>query len=269
MSTSIENWKFFKKPFVLPQTCIPFHKCKWEVFATGKAGCVLCGNIHACSSSSNCPLIEIEDGYVCSLTGVVTYARRLEDREFHTTCAMISESYHESNNDMKTVEIEPILHEILLSDKAKKAFLLRVQKEYSRFCQEFSLLVKNDQHPIDALAQVLKTESRKTLKFCRQSRRKLLRKCIQPILKVWKFCEKFVKRNADLRSYVFGLLYIMKRGLVVQNVPFIPRFDELNEILPNETHLSKCFNFKSRLLTDTENRVKYFLRVEQNSNKIY
>jgi len=59
---------------------------------------------------------------------------------------------------------------------------------------------------------------------------------------------------------VVGLLYLMKQGLTIQNVQWLPRVPSLAHCLPHETCLEKTFKLSMKLVCETENEVKLALR---------
>jgi hypothetical protein len=59
---------------------------------------------------------------------------------------------------------------------------------------------------------------------------------------------------------VVGLLYLMKQGLTIQNIQWLPCVPTLVECLPHETCLEKTFKLSMKLVCETENEVKLALR---------
>ncbi len=72
-------------------------------------------------------------------------------------------------------------------------------------------------------------------------------------------CNKGIK-PMEIRTYVFGLVYLMRSGIVVNNIQVIAQSSVLNCILPTENLLESHLNFRSKCITDIENRIKFFFR---------
>jgi hypothetical protein len=101
-------WTQLRSPFLLPTNCCV--KCvDWETIEYGKMGCRVCGAFHVCCTST-CPLAEIENNTVCTITGVVVKTITYDKDEYLTT-ATCDDSNKTSNtyalsqpNDSATVE---------------------------------------------------------------------------------------------------------------------------------------------------------------------
>jgi hypothetical protein len=61
-------------------------------------------------------------------------------------------------------------------------------------------------------------------------------------------------------TIVVGLLYLLRRGVVVHNVTVLPKMTELRAVLPLEQHLVTIFNIRSKIITEAENVIKFNLR---------
>ena len=65
---------------------------------------------------------------------------------------------------------------------------------------------------------------------------------------------------AHRTNLVVGLLYLMKQGLVLNNVQWLPRMHLLRYCLPHENCLERCFGLSMKLICETENEIKLALR---------
>jgi hypothetical protein len=76
-------WLQLRSPFMLPKNgCV---KCvEWEMIEYGKMGCRRCGAFHVCSVAT-CPLSEIENNHVCTITGVVVKTITYDSNEYLST----------------------------------------------------------------------------------------------------------------------------------------------------------------------------------------
>jgi len=69
-----------------------------------------------------------------------------------------------------------------------------------------------------------------------------------------------VVKDAELRNFVFGLLYLMRCGVKVKNVLLLPCVPQLSAVLPPETNVNCFLNFRSKHITETENKFKFLFR---------
>ena len=96
------------------------------------------------------------------------------------------------------------------------------------------------------------------------------RQCSRATPQLCRFCAQHITRCLlNLRlggaqskrvSLVIGLLYLMKQGLTIQNVQWLPRVPSLQQCLPHETCLEKMFKLSMKLVCETENEIKLALR---------
>jgi hypothetical protein len=95
-------WTVLRQPFVLPKASFGHHECKWERLDLDVLGCLLCGTIHACGDGACRCTQEVEDGHVCTLSGVVIREKRFVQTEFiahaHLTDCVTSQSVFEEEN---------------------------------------------------------------------------------------------------------------------------------------------------------------------------
>jgi len=93
-------------------------------------------------------------------------------------------------------------------------------------------------------------------------RRELAYSCAQDI---FKFTCSMTQSNAlftmnlDAATMVIGLLYLLRSGLVHQNMTVLPRCRALAYLLPPENYIN-LFGVKSKIITECENVVKCHLR---------
>ena len=92
---------------------------------------------------------------------------------------------------------------------------------------------------------------------------KLANKAAIPITRLIIFMRTFcsnvpicVRQN----TIVVGLLYLLRRGIVVHNVTVLPKMSELRALLPLEQHLVTIFNIRAKIITEAENVIKFNLR---------
>jgi hypothetical protein len=101
-----------------------------------------------------------------------------------------------------------------------------------------------------------------------------LRTCARATPQLCHFCANHIAKcinvlgmghvHAKRVSLVVGLLYLMKQGLIIQNVQWLPRVPSLERCLPHETCLEKTFKLSMKLVCETENEIKLALRQRVN-----
>jgi hypothetical protein len=76
-------WRQLRSPFLLP-----INGCAvctdWEQIEYGKMGCLKCGSFHLCCVTT-CPITEIENNHVCTITGAVVKTITYDSTEYLTT----------------------------------------------------------------------------------------------------------------------------------------------------------------------------------------
>jgi hypothetical protein len=97
-------------------------------------------------------------------------------------------------------------------------------------------------------------------KHCSRATPELCAFCVYNITKCLKNLSLPAGAQTKRLSLVVGLLYLMKQGLTIQNVQWLPRAPSLAQCLPHETCLEKTFKLSMKLVCETENEVKLALR---------
>lgn len=244
-----------------------YHTCKWHVFGGDQAGCLLCGSIHICKLDGTCPVIETEESEVCEITGVILRPLRLSmDMEYmDTTVARVNPKLASNENDSPLPgKIRDYVMEILMSGKAYEAHGKYTSRFQTRMLQNFQ--ASTCCNMVDRLSvSYCKTYEKLPcmFNFNYKLRQRVAAWCTAQlqctIMKFHKQMRLNVKSN-DLRNTVFGLMYVMRSGITIDNCRIMPRVPILNLILPAESLLDRCFNFKAKMITDVENRCKINFR---------
>ena len=243
----------------------------WERYDAHKAGCLRCGAEHECSPhliDSVCPLAHLDDGSVCcTITGFVTPNVRYGKDEYVD---------HAVRPEEKGPTLQPdLFDEVLVTVEwflAGPTSVLCKEEEAARtLARCHALTIKSlKQHKMDAAAQdppalpCLPSILADTLHALRP------RQCARATPQLCRFCAHHIAkclRNLCLggaqskrASLVIGLLYLMKQGLTIQNVQWLPRVPSLQQCLPHETCLEKMFKLSMKLVCETENEIKLALR---------
>mgnify|MGYP006092244683 CR=1 FL=1 len=260
-------WKLIKGPFCLPACSMKYHICKWHVFGHDQAGCLLCGSIHICKLDGKCPIVETGESEVCEITGIVLRPVLLPmDMEYlDTTVARVNPKLISNENDSQVPgKIRDYVEELLVSEKARDAHIKYISRFQARMLQNFQAL--ECCNIVDKFAvSYCKTYEKLPcmFNFNYNLRKRVAEWCIShlqcSIMKFHKQMRLNVKSN-DLRNTVFGLMYVMRSGISIDNCRIMPCVPILNIILPPESLLDRCFKYKAKMITDVENRCKINFR---------
>ena len=163
---SYRLWKLLRGPFVLPPCAECTHTCKWELFDTDQAGCLLCANLHRCEDGK-CTLVEIEDGYVCSITAVVVQTRRMVMDEFVDTLRLDAPRVSAAKNCEHDYEGQILswVEELLTSKRAIQGFKSDVLRLQQRFQCAFLHAATQTGNLLSALEQAVHCAGRKKCVF--------------------------------------------------------------------------------------------------------
>lgn len=260
-------WTCLRQPFALPPSTRGLHRCDWEIFGSGLAGCVLCGDIHVCGPMSCKELIESEDSEVCVITGMCIRGLHSND-EFVDTCIGVNNP-HMASNDGNTPSFD-IIHgyaqELLLSEQAVSCFRLQQTKLMQRLCRCVQdATAKGLPTLVDVVATAVQgvRDQADNKAFDRPRREQLSIVCAEEIESLINKVNSYVHlsfKHNDTRNTIFGLIFLLRHGVYVGGTCVVPRVSDLHRFLPNEGLLERCFNFRAKYITDVENKCKYGLR---------
>ena len=268
MSVSVDRiWRLTRQPFILPCTPRVQHRCKWEIFAAGRAGCTVCGAIHVCDQLTCQHQIMTEDSILCSITGC--FLNKIYGSETWSDRSICT-SLDKKHVSELTYDIETHLHDLLLSNNAKAY----TQFEQDNYVSRLSSLIEHcgaqqdGAQQCDCVTDVLgsvlqKIPWRIPLAFCATERDALKKRCMVAINtsasmlfknKYFKIC------RGNQKAIVFGLVYLLRTGVTRDAQVVLPRLLELHAVLPLEAHLKAFFGVSPSSITDTENRLKFVIR---------
>ena len=212
-------------------------------------------------------LVESEDSEVCVISGLCIRGLHSKD-EFVDTCIGVNNP-HLASNDGHTPTFDVIYgytYELLLSEQAVSCFRLQQGKLVQRLCkcvqdasaQKLPTLV-------DVVATAVQGVGAQTdsKDFDRARREQLSTLCAEEIESLINKINKYVHfsfKHNDTRNTVFGLTFLLRHGVYVEGTCVVPRVNDLHLFLPNEGLLERCFGFRSKYITDIENKCKYGLR---------
>jgi hypothetical protein len=85
LTISQRIWTQLREPFMLPHgICVPC--MQWETVEFGCMGCRRCGSFHVCNIKT-CPVTEIENNHVCTITGAVVRSITYDSSEYINTAS--------------------------------------------------------------------------------------------------------------------------------------------------------------------------------------
>jgi len=266
-------WTTVRGPFRI----IKCKKHEWEQYDVNMAGCLLCGSAHECSSSmcnNDCPLVTLEDGGVCcTITGYCAPVIRYSDNEYIENISYSREECHIKQH--LQITFDECLYYIkwfLMGHTSVKCKTEEIKKNLSKMQSGLVKVLK--QHKMEMSGKttlhvpcILTMISRVLFalkpKLVQTPDEKLCRFCATHICQCINSLSLNNVQNRKM-SIVVGMLYLMKQGLVIQNVQWLPKIDSLNHCLPHETNLEKGFKLSMKLVCETENEIKLALRHQVN-----
>ena len=267
-------WRLLRKPFPLPSSETS-HKCEWEVFDINMAGCLLCGAIHVCSSETCKEVEHNEDGTVCVLTGFYINLTNFKEAEY-SDCVMPYAQHPamRSNDNYGNIfqEIPVYVHELLCSEHSKVAYACECKKFYKKLFLSFENCVWSAQDQkksvnipmiLEEAIKACKATKALTYSYDEKLRRTTASGCvyyISNLIGIWITITKKKFKKSETKSIIYGLVYLMRTGVTVNGICILPRYDKLVSLLPPENMLGMYFDFRSKYITDTENRLKFLFK---------
>lgn len=260
----------------------PFHAlyCKkhaWERYNYNLAGCTQCGANHECADNlvdSKCPLEQLQDGTICcTITGlcipVVRYAAdEYIDHAGPESCAASKHAQHAAARD------PPLYDEILatvswfltgkqaMQSKTEEItrMLQRCRCALARAFKQIKMTQVSNPKRLPCILTALATALHAVRPRCySQATQELCQVCAVGI----EGCLRDLRLPATpshRTNLIVGLLYLMKQGLVINNVQWLPKNGRLQRCLPHENCLERCFRLSMKLICETENEIKLTLR---------
>ena len=267
-------WKKLRRPFPLTKRMQTMHTCNWENIEVDVLGCLVCGSIHICNVNT-CQVVTTSDATVCVISGVCVTTQRFTQDEFCDRVAPYC--FCKNMNLPKKVLSENTvfshINEILCSENTRRGFQVDLRRELHKLMLKLtSNIEKQCLHKnqpcciVNMLEEIFADGGKKTQMLC--SYNEALRvQCVQTvghkITKLLNFYQTHCQKNIkpmEVRTYVVGLLYLMRSGVIVNNQQVITKVELLDCLLPSENLLEPIFGFKSKNITDIENRFKFFFR---------
>lgn len=265
-------WHALRRPFALTPEMCRVHKCEWEKIDMGIMGCRLCSTIHKCCIET-CPVTQSQDATVCMLSGLcLTNTNFVQDDYSDRVAPYIFCSSNRAAKRLITPDqIREMATYVLLSHKAETAFGIEVRRRAQRMSNSITTLLENQQPNTETnVIRLLEsiqgnfTQQNKLLcAFHTDLRKIVLEKIVTNVSHIINTCQwQWLKniRPMELRMYVIGLIYLMRTGVSIFNIQVIPCVEYLAYLLPTENLLENMFDYKSKHITDIENKFKFFFR---------
>jgi hypothetical protein len=101
------------------------------------------------------------------------------------------------------------------------------------------------------------------VQFNEQLRAKIAASCckwITRLIHVLHNISTSILTHTKQETFVVGLLYLMRTGLVIHNTYVLPKCHALHRLLPLESHLQPHFGIKCKSITEIENLIKIQIR---------
>ena len=265
-------WHALRSPFALTPNMRTLHKCQWEKIDMGILGCTLCGAIHICSIK-HCPTIQSNDATVCLYSGLCLTNSNIKQEDYSDRVApyIFCSSNRPARRSITPEQIEDIVTQILLSKQARSAFDIELRRRAHRISHGITVTLQqrdattpcNVIHLIEELQTEFTHQNKLMCDFNADLRRVVIGKVKDSISHVLNTCQwEWVKniKPLEIRMYIVGLVYLMRSGVRINNIQVIPCVSQLTYLLPTENLLETIFHYKSKHVTDIENKFKFFFR---------
>ena len=262
--SAVEAWRLLRTPFMLPCESTNVHCCRWEFIAMDCCGCVLCGAIHLCSLEACESVVVTKEAVVCTITGVCVNTNPFAESEYSENVIVYTSVQDKQDIlEARMAVIDSFVREFLLSSSARKSAEYEHLRKLAKYHTNVSRLLRSSQ-PVDLVVLIQASLSLYTRKVFDTSLRESVRaKCsavVKQVLCLSHAHHGLVVKDAELRNFVFGLLYLMQRGVKATNTWLLPCVPQLGALLPSETNVGRFLNFRSKHITETENKFKFLFR---------
>lgn len=264
-------WKSVRGPFYR----VNCREHQWENYGVQDAGCNRCGAHHHCThhlGENTCQLLETDEGGLCCpITGYCIPTLRLSDKEFVHNVFFQGSHAHSAPANITFEEIGSIVTWFLRGRQSSKCKSDEVAKYMTKYR---NTLVKNlklmktqgsfgsssrSTCITSVIAQCLSQQKPKLIKLASEQ---LCSFCSRQIYVCLKRINMLSLQNKKT-NFVIGMLYLMKQGLIIHNIQWLPKIKELSDCLPHETNLEKNFHLSMKLVCETENEIKLTLRQQE------
>ena len=261
-------WKQIRAPFVLPEA---IHSCRYEDyenFDVDAAGCRVCGKIHYCNTGGCIPS-ETNGHVACMITGFCIRNLVYSNEEFVDTVSVMPQGYQRQLQGVDSSQIEFWVEDVIsghvdvLREEIERN-RVRVEMIFVRILKHYktSHLSLNVVDVFTCLINATKN-LRQPVLLGEMELKQLSDLCSNEIIV---FCGRFfyvsaVPSSVKLHGFIVGLLYLMRKGLVINDsIRILPAIQILNLVLPSEAYVKNILNVTAKIMTETENIVKKALK---------
>lgn len=261
--TAIQAWVMLRMPFTLSTGCNGHHICRWECIDVHLAGCLVCGAVHDCEKKLCKDVVTTNDARVCTITGMCVAMQNFAVNEYSDNVVVFASGRERIDElEARMLRIAASVDDFLTSQTAQKVLMYEHSKRVSKFRSSAERTIRNgDANLLQILQGALQIQG--MYSFDMPRRREMAVTCTESIQRV--LCVAQLKfglcvKDSELRTFVFGMIYLMCRGVNMHTVQILPHIPQLRDIVPAENNVARYFNFKSRHITETENKFKFAFR---------
>lgn len=272
--TSVSMWLLLRKPFILTPKCMQSHVCEWERIDVDHSGCLLCSTIHSCGYGKCKQVTQTTDALVCDISGLCIRTDNISDKGYSDEVISYGSSTAYSGDDKRQDmydDIEHFVMELLLSKNAEAVNKTErrhyIDKMSNNIQRKFNARTASKKHinVIKTIENVISAtkERKRYLEFDYDTRKEVANICSLQLRSTIPICNRHLNMNIrrnDMRVVVFGLMFLMRTGICIHDIRVLPNLPDLVQFLPNESNMLKFFEFKSKNITDIENKFKFHLR---------
>lgn len=217
-----------------------------------------------CSTSTCTDLEYTEDSAVCTITGICVLSKVYASNEYSDNVIVFSSIRDKmESTEARMRQVDSYVREMFLSTSAESLAMF----EHSRKLQKYHGMISRKLRTSACVNLLALMQSGihlyTNVVFDAVLRKKLAATCASVIQRVMCVCECSLDlrvKDSDFRNFVFGMIFLMRVGVTMQNIQILPQFSELIDVLPIENNLQRFMNFRSKCITDTENKFKYIFR---------
>ena len=259
----VHLWRQLRAPFPLPLVTAKCHVCEWEKIEIDVLGCVLCGNVHACSYGTCNDVTETSDGLVCELSGVVIYSKRYVETEFMDTLCVTGTDIPELQAGLG--DVEQIVTTLLCSHRQARSRRSLLLATLDKCCCQMDRQLRHNKNAMTACMKMLSHFSTMPYLFVYMSdddRQRIIGQAVENCCRVLHILAKHGMhvRNNEIQRLSVGIVYLMRYGVIMDGVFILPRIKDLQMLLPPETSLLPAYGIHPKYITEMENRLKFCLR---------
>jgi hypothetical protein len=201
---------------------------------------------------------------VCNFSGVVVHGKKFVETEFLDTMVVFGSEQMQVQNSMFE-EVEQIVTAILSSslhtrmrENALLSTLLKLNNKLQAAiekCDVNLMLVCTE-----FISSCMKTPY--IFPVSDDKRRRYAKEATEQCCKVLQILIQngMHVRGFEIQRLAVGVLYLMRSGVVFQDVHVLQQRTDIYNLLPPETNLNGSFGVHPKCITDIENRLKFCLR---------